>query len=381
MLDMKKVVLIVEAMLGGIRQHVFDIARELNKEEFKVYLIYSDERADEKFFEEIKEIGKTIELIKCNEMQRSLGWHDFVAYKKIKRLLRDIQPDIVHCHSSKAGVIGRLAAKKCNVPLILYTPGAYAFQSPECSIIKKRLYIWAERYLSRNACSMTINVSKGEMNKALEYKVDRPEKFTLIYNGISQIDIPDRNVLRSKLALKQGVQYVGFTGRCAKQKDPMTFLKIAKQVIDVRDDVEFLYIGDGDLEDSMREWIEQNKLSEKIHMLGFRNDSAEIVGAFDIYLSTALYEGLPYSMIEAMRAGIPIIATNCIGNNELIFEGINGLLFPIRDIESGRNCIISQIENKLISRENVSSTYASVFSIEKMIDSLQKVYRKCWDIN
>lgn len=373
---MKKVVLIAEAMLGGIRQHVFDIARKLNKEEFQVYLIYSDERADEKFFEEITEFGKSVELIKCNEMQRSLGWHDVNAYKKIKQLLKDIQPDIVHCHSSKAGVVGRLAAKKCNVPLILYTPNAYAFQSPECSIMKKWLYIWAERYLSRNACSMTINVSKGEMNKALEYKVDKPEKFMLIYNGIPQIDIPDRTVLRSRLALRQDIQYVGFTGRCAKQKDPMTFLKIAKQVISLRDDVEFLYIGDGDLEDSMKEWIEQHQLSEKIHMLGFRNDSAEIVGALDIYLSTALYEGLPYSMIEAMRAGVPIIATNCIGNNELVFERINGLLFPVRDIESGSKCIISQIENKLISRENAVSTYASVFSVEKMMDSLQRVYRK-----
>ena len=282
---------------------------------------------------------------------------------RVQSDLVDIQPDIVHCHSSKAGVVGRLAAKKCNVPLILYTPNAYAFQSPECSIMKKWLYIWAERYLSRNACSMTINVSKGEMNKALEYKVDKPEKFMLIYNGIPQIDIPDRTVLRSRLALRQDIQYVGFTGRCAKQKDPMTFLKIAKQVISLRDDVEFLYIGDGDLEDSMKEWIEQHQLSE-------------IVGALDIYLSTALYEGLPYSMIEAMRAGVPIIATNCIGNNELVFERINGLLFPVRDIESGSKCIISQIENKLISRENAVSTYASVFSVEKMMDSLQRVYRK-----
>ena len=142
---MKKVVLIAEAMLGGSRQHVFDIARELNKEEFQVYLIYSDARADEKFFEEIKEIGKTVELIKCDEMQRSLGRHDFAAYKKIKWLLKDIQPDIVHCHSSKAGVVGRLAAKKCNVPLSLYTPHAYAFQSPECSAMKKWIYIYGLR--------------------------------------------------------------------------------------------------------------------------------------------------------------------------------------------------------------------------------------------
>ena len=242
--------------------------------------------------------------------------------------------------------------------------------------MKKWLYIWAERYLSRNACSMTINVSKGEMNKALEYKVDKPEKFTLIYNGIPQIDIPDRTVLRSRLALRQDIQYVGFTGRCAKQKDPMTFLKIAKQVISLRDDVEFLYIGDGDLEDSMKEWIEQHQLSEKIHMLGFRNDSAEIVGALDIYLSTALYEGLPYSMIEAMRAGVPIIATNCIGNNELVIEGKSGYMFEIGDVQKGTELIVKQITKNTLTSETIKETFMINFSLERAMYKLTNVYTR-----
>ena len=371
---MKKVMLIAEAMLGGIRQHVFDIARGLDKKEFEVYLIYSDNRADDKFFEEIDEVGKNVKLIKCNEMERSIGLHDMKAYKKVKQYIKEIKPDIVHCHSSKAGIVGRLAAKNCKVPLILYTPNAYAFQSPDLSDIKKKIYIYAERYLSRKACSMTINVSKGEMNKALEYKLDAPEKFTLIYNGIPEIDLPDKEELKEKIGLKKNVKYVGFTGRCAKQKDPMTFLEIARQVISRRDDTEFIYIGDGELQEQMQDWIINNNLTDKIHMLGFRNDSAEIVGAFDVYLSTALYEGLPYSMIEAMRAGVPIIATDCVGNNELVIEGNNGRLFQIGDNDKAEKLILNQIENKEIGVEAVIETFKRNYSIDNMMSILTKIY-------
>lgn len=371
---MKKVLLIAEAMLGGIRQHVFDIARGIDKKEFEVYLIYSDNRADDKFFEEIREVGKSVKLIKCNEMERSIGLHDVKAYKKVKQYIKEIKPDIVHCHSSKAGIVGRLAAKKCKVPLILYTPNAYAFQSPDLSDIKKKIYIYAERYLSRKACSMTINVSKGEMNKALEYKLDAPEKFTLIYNGIPEIDLPDKEELKGKIGLKKNVKYVGFTGRCAKQKDPMTFLEIAKQVISRRDDTEFIYIGDGELQEQMQDWIINNNLTDKIHMLGFRNDTAEIVGAFDVYLSTALYEGLPYSMIEAMRAGVPIIATDCVGNNELVLDGINGKLFPVKDVCTGTQLILCQLGKKSIDHDSVKGIFYNNFSVEKMLNELNNIY-------
>lgn len=372
---MKKVLLIAEAMLGGLRQHVFDIARGLDKEKFEIYLLYSDNRADDKFFEEIEEVGKDVKLIKCNEMERSIGLHDIKAYKKIEQCIREIKPDIVHCHSSKAGIVGRLAAKACGVPIILYTPNAYAFQSPECSFLKKEIYIFAERYLSRKACSMTINVSKGEMDKALEYKIDVPEKFALIYNGIPEISIPDKKELRERLGLKQNIKYVGFTGRCAKQKDPMTFLEIAKQVIAKREDTEFLYIGEGELQDQMQGWIDQNNLTDKIHMLGFRSDSAEIVGALDIYLSTALYEGLPYSMIEAMRAGVPIIATDCVGNNELVFEGVNGFLFPIGNISRAYLLVINQLMYRSICEKGVREAFFKEFSLTKMIKELERLYR------
>lgn len=373
-LKKKKIVMIVEAMLGGIRQHVCDIVENLDKETYEIYIIYSDLRADETFEKDINRLKKQAKLIKCNAMKRSIGKDDYIAYRTIVKILKKIQPDIVHCHSSKAGIVGRMAARKCKVPLIIYTPNAYVFQSPQVSIFKKLPYILVERLLSRYATSVTINVSKGEMDLAQKYKLDKPEKFILIYNGIPRIELKDKGQIREELGLDENKYYVGVTARCEHQKDPYTFLRIAEKVILLNEEIEFVYIGDGGMQEEMCDWIKEHGLSSKIHMLGFRTDAAFIVGALDLYLSTALYEGLPYSMIEAMRAGVPIIATDTVGNNELVFEGINGRMFPIRDIDKACKLILKQYKENGTKPQDVKNTFEKRFSTENMMEHLNAVY-------
>lgn len=369
-----KIVFVVEAMLGGIRQHVCDIVENLDIEQYDIYLIYSDLRADDRFYEEKVKLEKKAKLILCNGMQRSLGKNDLAAYKQLVKIFREIKPDIVHCHSSKAGIVGRMAAKKCGVPLIVYTPNAYAFQEPNISSMKKQIYILAERFLSRYATDITINVSKGEMNLAKKYHLDKESKFCLIYNGIPQIELPDKQTLREEMGFNQDTYYVGVTARCAKQKDPYIFLKIAEKVVNAKPNIEFVYIGDGELYDEMCQWIRERGLEDKIHMLGFRPDAARIVGALDLYLSTALYEGLPYSVIEAMRAGVPIIATDVVGNNELVFEDINGKMFSAKNVNDGVKLIIEQIDDENIKKENVMTTFEKKFSLSTMMENLQILY-------
>ena len=370
----KRVVHIVEAMLGGIRQHVTDIIENLDQDKYDVYLVYSDRRADKAFFDEKGKLENCATLILCNEMQRELGTQDLEAYKALIRHLEKIKPDIVHCHSSKAGIVGRMAAKKCKVKTIIYTPHAYAFETPDIGNLKKNVYIYAERFLSRYATTMTINVSKGEMALAKQYRLDKDEKFTLIYNGIPDIELPLKEELKKELGLKNDIYYVGVTARCARQKDPMTFLEIAEKIVKERNDVEFLYIGDGEMMKQMQSFVKGHKLENKIHLLGFRSDANRIVGALDVYLSTALYEGLPYSMIEAMRAGVPIVATDTVGNNELVIDGQNGRQFEIGDVEKAARLVNSQIERKEIKVDLVRKSFKENFSLKAMMFKTNAVY-------
>lgn len=373
-----RIAFVVEAMLGGIRQHVCDIIQNLEKEEYDIYLIYSDIRADGKFYmlrPELEQEG--VHLIQCNEMRREISKWDLKAYKRLVKIFKEIRPDIVHCHSSKAGVVGRMAARRCCIKKIVYTPHSYAFLSPDISVLNKGLYVAAEIFLSRFMTTKTINVSQGEMNLALNYHLDRSDKFVLIYNGIEEKDTSkiNKGIIRKQLGITENKVLIGVTARCAKQKDPMTFLQIAATALKGNDNLEFIYIGDGPLEGEMREWIDEWRLGNKIHMLGFRPDAADIVGELDIYLSTALYEGLPYSMLEAMRAGVPIIATDVVGNNELVKVGKNGLLFKAGSIAGGVAAIRTQVEQMVIRSDEVVATFLEKFSLEKMKGDVVKIYR------
>lgn len=370
-----KILLITEAMLGGIRQHVLDIVYGLDVKKYEIYLAYSENRADEKFYKEYEQLRKKAYLICCKKMQRELNIvQDFLSVIELGRIIINIQPDIVHCHSSKAGIVGRIAACMCGVKHVYYTPNAYSFQNPCLGNMKRKIYIMAERFLSKHMTTKTISVSQGEMKEALKNKVDKREKFVLIYNGIPNIDFPSREELRKELGFKKEQILIGVTARLAEQKDPMTFLAIAKQVIKQDDRVHFVYIGNGEMEQQVKDWIKQNSLSERVHMLGFRSDASVLVSMLDIYLSTALYEGLPYSVIEAMRAGIPIIATDVVGNNELVEEGVNGLLFPARNVEKGVETIMEQIRLNTIKRKAAVQSFEEKYSSGVMLKKLNKLF-------
>ncbi len=374
-MDKTKVLLIVEAMLGGIRQHVVDIAMGLDKEKYEVYLAYSDNRADERFFQDLELLKESVQLIRCEHLQRELSLsEDIAAIRELSKIVKTIRPDIVHCHSSKAGIVGRVVAKRYGVKKVFYTPNAYSFQSPDISDKKRKVYIIAERFLSRHMTTTTINVSKGEMELARKYNLDKEDKFELIYNGIASEVLPEKNVIREENGYSSEDVLVGVTARLAEQKDPLTFMRIAKEVITKMPQARFVYIGDGGLEEEMKQWISEEHLEDKIHMLGFRSDASRLVAMFDVYLSTALYEGLPYSMIEAMRAGVPIIATDVVGNNELVENGKNGILFPAKDVQAGVEAVIRQLETKSIKSDEVVRSFEERFSLKTMMNKLERLF-------
>ncbi len=371
-----KILFITEVMLGGVRKHILDVINSLDKDKFDIYFVYSENRVDEIFLSEIEMLSqKGIHLIKSQYMQRELSFSkDTKAVIELHRIIKEIKPDIVHCHSSKAGFVGRFAAKMCGVKKIFYTPHAYSFQMCDDSSKKRSVYVLAEKLLSRMMTTTTFNVSKGEMECALKFKLDKKEKFKVIYNGISFEEFPDRNEIRKQNGFDEADIIIGVTARIVEQKDPMTFLKIAEKVIAVKPNAKFIYIGDGELENTVNVWIDEHKLRDNIHMLGFRSDASKLVSMLDVYLSTAIYEGLPYSVIEAMRAGVPLIATDVVGNNELVIDGVNGIMFPVKDVEAGTAAVLEQLNTGKIKKEDVVKSFEERFSIDVMIENLEQTY-------
>lgn len=379
---MKQRVLLIQEAMGGVGRHVVDLVNGLDPDRFDVTLVYGTSRLDDYYRAALPEMAHHARLIPCDDLVRPISpAHELRALMRIMRIMREVRPDVVHCHSSKAGVIGRTAALLYGVRRrggkVFYTPHAYSFQAPEFSGRKRVVFVGLERWLSRLATDRTFNVSAGERNAALAERLDRPDKFVVVANGIANVRMPSQDEALAELGLNgvipAGAPVIGVTARLVEQKDPMTSVRIAAGVIAQRPDVHAVYVGDGPFEAEMRAYCDERGIGGNVHFLGYRADAERIVAAFDVYLLSSLYEGMPYSLVEALRAGVQIAASNVAGNDEVVAPGINGVLFPVGDAEAGAKAVLQLLESP-ISRERVHHTFVARFTIAAMIARISRHY-------
>lgn len=368
----KKLVLISESLGGGLRKHICQLLEHLDKEKFEIFLIHGTDNVDEVFEESKDRFKRNCHFISCDSLVRDISpFKDLRSYFFIKNQIKLIEPDIVHCHSSKAGAIGRVAAKRRKVPSVFYTPHAYSFLSKEIGKYKKRIYILIERILSRAYTTKTFTVSKGELDEALNENIDKKEKFTVIYNAIENTGFISKEECRKRLGLPPDAFVIGNLARLEFQKDPMLFLKSIEPIENTCKKSTFVWIGDGNLKNEVMHQITAMGLENKVYLLGFRKNADVLVGAFDVFLSTSHYEGLPYALIESIRAGVPIVATNVVGNNEIVQEGKNGYLFDNQDMNDLGLIVKSASE---LNSSSIKKNYNSRFSVDKMISKISLMY-------
>lgn len=368
----KKVLLISESVGGGLRKHIVQLIEHLDEDKFELYFIHGTKTLDDVFLSRYESLKLRAKLIPCNSFVREINpKKDVASYQFVAEKIREINPDIVHCHSSKAGVIGRIAAKRHKVKKIFYTPHAYSFLAPEFSTKKKELFIGIEKLLSRFATTKTFCVSNGEKQAALSNYLGDKDNFEVIYNGLPEIQLPRKEEIKQQLGFKPADFIIGNNARMSDQKNPMLFMKIAKEVIQKDKNYHFVWVGEEPLLNRISSFVKENNLQNNIHLLGHRNDTETLVVAYDIFLITSQYEGLPYAPIEAMRAAVPILATNVVGNNEVVIPNENGEFI---DLSVDVYKLISSIKNNTEYSINAKKIFENQFLIAVMIQKLQKNY-------
>ncbi|MFQ7233610.1 MAG: glycosyltransferase [Enterococcus hulanensis] len=372
----KKVLLISESMGGGLRKHVVQLINCLDKQKYELYFIHGTKTTDAVFLEEYEGLKRNATVIPCESFTREIDLkNDLKTLCFIMKKIKEIEPDIVHCHSSKAGAIGRLAAKKEGIKKIFYTPHAYSFLAPEFSDKKKQMFIFIERFLSRYATCLTFCVSEGEKKEALKHKVDVSKKFKVIYNGLPEVDFFESQSIKEELGLSPDTFLVGNNARMSEQKNPILFFEIAKQLSKLNDNYHFVWAGEGPLYEQVRCFIEDNNLKNKTHLLGDRSDSEYLVKGYDLFLITSKYEGFPYAPIEALRAGVPVTGTHVNGISEVIVENINGYSFDPNNIYRAVQVIDNLFNDRtLINREKILNSYEENFSQKEMIQKIETFY-------
>jgi glycosyltransferase involved in cell wall biosynthesis len=367
----KKVLLVSQPTSGGVGKHVAQLLEHLDKDKFDLTLIHGPEEDDSALAKVRNKINGKTELIECPWLQREINFNNEIkAIRFIHNWIKNNQPDVVHAHSSKAGLSARVAAKLAGTEKVFYTPHAYAFMAPEFSPTKKKVFQTIERLLSQTATTKTFTVSNGEREQALNAKLDKPHKFQTIYNGIPAEAPMTREEARDALGLPQDLTIIGNNARLSDQKNPLLFLEVAKAITEKHPYVRFVWVGDGPLRETCERFISENGLTDKVLLYGYRDDTEAIVAAYDVFLLTSRYEGLPYAPIEAMRAGVPIVATDVVGNRELVNSNLCG---ETPEELSYRLCDYLRC-GPVSSKEDETKKFELNFSIDSMISSLSINY-------
>lgn len=301
------------------------------------------------------------------------------AVADIRRLMVQGNYDIVHTHSSVAGVIGRIAAFSAGVPVVLHHVHGWGLHARKSQLIQ-RLYVNLERLCAGFTTQMIV-VSRPDIEKGLAHRIGTEDQYTLIYNGIDldrfRQPLNDKQ-MHKKLGLDPACKHVGMIGRLDTQKNPLDFIRAAATVISRYPKVQFLIVGDGHLRPDCERLIDELNLRGKFFLLGYRNDVPRIVSMLTITAMSSLWEGLPIAFIESMSAGKPIVANNVDGASDVVIDGKTGFLVTPRHPTEMAERILYLLNNEKLCSEmgQIAQQRSNYFSKDRMVTQVESLYKE-----
>lgn len=353
MADKKKILFIVEAMGGGVFTYIVDLVNELIGI-YDMYIAYAVRKQTPDNYRDY--FDKRIHLIEVKNFVRSINpAKEIKAFFEIRKIAKQVNPDIIHLHSSKAGALGRWAFNGKKIPLF-YTPHGYSFLMQNHSVMKRKVYRALEMVCGKRNC-MTISCSEGEHQESL--KLTRNAVY--VNNGINVNEL--QGLIDSVAPSEQHTFTVFTLGRICYQKNPTLFNKIAEAMPDVK----FLWIGDGELRDELT--------APNIEITGWssREDALKYSLQGDVFLLTSLWEGLAISLLEAMYMKKQCVVSNVLGNRDVIHNRKNG--FVCDDINDFIKAIRA-VQNENLS-ELIKEAYRDIltkYNTSIMAEEYSKLY-------
>ena len=257
---------------------------------------------------------------------------DLRARRALRRLIEQLEPDVVHTHSSKAGVLGRLAATAAGTPVV-HTVHGWSFHDGQPRAVR-RAVVELERYLAARTDRLVV-VTDVDARLGLEAGIGRREQYRTVRSAVDIDGIAQRtadgSTVRHELGLDPSAFVVGSITRLASQKDPETLVTGFAAFAATAPDAVLVVVGDGPLAETIVVRVAELGLQDRVHLLGARGDAAGLLGAFDVFVSPARWEGLPRTVLEAAVAGVPIVTTPVGGVPEVVEHDRSGLLVEVGD--------------------------------------------------
>jgi glycosyltransferase involved in cell wall biosynthesis len=307
-------------------------------------------------------------------------WHDPLAWAKLKRLFRQERPDLVHTHSGKAGVLGRLAARAAGVPLIVHTihgPSFGAFQG----CLANTLFRAAERRAAR-CTTHFVSVADAMTRQYLAAGIGRPDQFTRIYSGFDLrpfLEAGNDPALRARHGLGPGDLVLGKIARCFKLKGYEDLLAVAPDLLEACPRMKLLLVGDGPWRNRYEARVRDLGLADRCVFTGLvpPDRVPSLVGIMDILVHLSRREGLPRALPQALAVARPVVAYDCDGAGEVCLDGTTGYLVRPGDRTQLKQRLIDLARDAGL-RDRLGRQGRELvrprFALETMVDQLQDLY-------
>lgn len=364
-------------LLSGVQKMMLTLLDSLDKERYEIFVICKPGGPLP-----ARLINSGYRYLPVRSLRRNLSLLDPIALIHIFLLCRRYRFDIVHTHSSKTGFLGRIAARFAGVPKIIHTVHGFPFHAHQL-LIARYFYLFLE-VIAGFLCNYLVVVNKYERDWVLKRKLFPARKILTIYNGIdADPDILPRQYGSTGMQNPQktnpeltGYFVYGTVARFTRAKNIVNLTRVAISVCRENPGIKFVFIGDGELWDRCYDLVASAGLHRQILMPGWQNNVDYWLMNMDVFILYSQWEGLSISILEAMRLGLPVIASDIKGNNELVGND-NGILVQLDDHVRLRKTLLElpdrQYELNSWSR-NALTKCRNLFGLAQFVEGYEKLY-------
>jgi len=377
-------VLLFTVSLGGVRRHVEDIITRINHDRFEVIRVFPDRLLDRTYLPDEAASYRNLFAsmgLRTYTVETPVGLQPVACLQatwKMGRLLRKLRPDVLHCHSSMAGAVGRLATLAWRPPLVVYTP--HLMYCLRLAGLKRQIFTALE-WMLLPLCNALVAVSTSEYQE-MRVALGPDPRIMRINNSIPR-DLIAANecsqdaALFEELAIAPGTKLILSTARFDTQKDVPTLIRAASILGRKRSDFVVVLAGDGEQRPQVEALADAEGMRDRLRFLGWRSDVRRLVAACDVMVLSSRKEGLPYALLEAMALQKPVVGSDVMGIRDCVESGVTGMLFPCGDAETLARDLDRLLDNTTLCHimgEKGRERAMREFSPRSMIESLESLY-------
>lgn len=364
-----RIALVLETSGGGSGRHVLDLASGLVARGHHICVIWSPVRAQQDFVAQLKAISGV--ETRTLEMNRQVGAADARSRKNLIKVIKEAGPfDILHGHSSKAGALVRLLPRSVGGKRI-YTPHAFRTMDPDLGAPQRLVYGTIEKLLAARTDKI-IAVSEAERVHATTRLGISERQTQRVINGVDLPPGTSRSAARAEMGLQENDIAIGFVGRLDTQKNPLRFVQAVSAARKSVPEIRGIVIGDG----ALRAAAEAAADKSAFRFMGWC-DGPKLFAGLDIFCMTSQYEAMPYTLLEALHAGVPIISTAVGGVEETVVDGENGHILPLDADDRDIGKVLAEVAGSAGTRTAFGAagkTLARKRTIDDMVDNTLGVY-------